>query len=351
MLIYFLNYIILILMGIILLKRGDKRRKLAFCSIAVLQWIFLSGLRHISIGADTWQYYNGHFAKNLNKSWAECLNSLILWLHGGDAEEPAFMFLQKLFQLFSKNYQSFLVFVAILFMIPLGIWIYKHSPRPLISFAIYFCLFSSFFSITGISQTLATSLAVFGGYKYISDRKLLNFLAITIVAVFMHKSAFCILLLYFIGTIELNHFYMLCIWVIFAVEMILKDIVMYYVANISGYTLFASATEGAPYNFSVVYSIVAFACMWRYPELKKQGKECKIWTNAIMIGLLILPLVFVNATAMRAVQYFSIYLILNIPALLDTFERRESYLVEAFAMLCLGILFFHNKPQYLFFWQ
>lgn len=60
----------------------------------------------------------------------------------------------KFFQIFSTDYQLFLVFIAIVFFVPMGILIYKYSEAPYLSYVLFSSLFYSFFAITGHRQTI-----------------------------------------------------------------------------------------------------------------------------------------------------------------------------------------------------
>lgn len=94
---------------------------------------------------------------------------------------------------FSTNYQVYLVFIALLFMIPMAIWIYRNSSMPCLSFIIFSTLFYSFYAVTGIRQTIATSLVVFIGYEFIKKKKPIPFLILVFLSFFIHKSCVCFL--------------------------------------------------------------------------------------------------------------------------------------------------------------
>jgi transmembrane protein EpsG len=73
--------------------------------------------------------------------------------------------------------------------------------------------------------------------------------------------------------------------------------------------------------------------------------------NAMYIALFLLPLTFVNPSAMRAVQYYSVFLMLLIPEIISVFKKEER-IFGYFAVGCLLIaLFIRLQPRYMFFWQ
>ncbi len=353
MYVYLFNYLFMVLSGMLLLNYGKnyKVQKKLFCVLASFQWILISGLRDISIGTDTEQYYRGHFLKRLLNEVSDIIPNLIDWFQGKDVEEPGFYALQILFQIFSDNYQIFLIFVACLFTIPLGNWIYKHSVDPLTSFAVYFALFSSFFAVTGMSQTVATAVVLFGGYNFLKSRKIFPFMVVCFIGILVHKSAVFFIILYFIGIVPISRIYFVLAFSAFGVIMLGKNFVMQIVAKFTGYTTFVTQTSGKPYAFTVVYILVCIVIAWRHKVILDKAKESALWINAVFMGLLCIPLVFVNASAMRGVQYYSVFLMLLIPMILETFRLKDRKLIQSIVLVLLGVLFFLRRPYYIFFWQ
>lgn len=350
---YLYSYLVMLLCGMLLLNpnKNQKKHKMLFCIIASLQWIVLSGFRHISIGADTQQYYDGHFYKDLSKGWSDIIPNFIAWLQGKDVEEPGYFALQIFFQTFSDNYQLFLVFIAVLFTIPLGVWIYRHSTDPLISFAIYFALFSPFFAITGIAQTMATAIVLFGGYKYLINRRFLPFLIVCLIGATFHRSALFFVILYFVSWLPITKIYILGAFTVFGALFVLKDLLVQIVVAVTGYHYFAQQYSGGTYNFTIMYVAICLLVAWRSSKLSRESKEIGVWVNAVFLGLMLVPLTFINSTTMRGVQYFSVFLMLLVPRVLNTFNYKERRLVQWVIVFLLGLMFFKNMPQYRFFWQ
>lgn len=66
------------------------------------------------------------------------------YIGGADIKDPGYAAVVKAFQTFSTNYQAYLVFIALLFMIPMAIWIYRNSSMPCLSFIIFQLCFIRF---------------------------------------------------------------------------------------------------------------------------------------------------------------------------------------------------------------
>jgi len=287
----------------------------------------------------------------LSKGWSDIIPNLIAWLRGKEVEEPGYFALQIFFQTFSDNYQLYLVFIAALFTIPLGIWIYKHSTEPIISFAIYFCLFSPFFAITGIAQTMATAVVLFGGYKYLINRRFIPFLIVCLIGATFHRSAVFFLAIYFVSWVPVTKVYYLFAFSAFAGLLFFKDLFVKIVVAVTGYTNFANQHSSGTYNFTIMYVAICALIAWRSKKIVQGSKEIQVWVNAVYLGLMLVPLTFINSTTMRGVQYFSVFLMLLVPKALDTFEYKERKIVQWLMVFALGVMFFKNMPQYRFFWQ
>lgn len=348
---YLLNIVLIFFWAYIFLWREPlKNGKKIYCTIVSAQWIILSGLRHLSVGADTYAYKINHFDKIINTPWSTLWNNLWNTYFGNlDMKDPGYALVQKIFQIFSTNYQLFLIFITLIFTIPLGIFIYKNSKEPCMSFLIYSCLFYSFFAITGHRQTIATALVMLIGYKFIKERKLLPFIILSIVAFTIHKSSICFLPFYFLAKKKITIKYNIVIIISFVAMVIYRHQALTILNTLTGYEYEEFSSSGA-WNFSLVYIVILIFIILRYKELIK-NEDISIWYNAVCFAALFIPLVFVNPSIMRVVQYFSMFIMLMVPEIINQFIARDRKIVYMCAAMLLIGLFVRNNPQYLFFWQ
>lgn len=107
-----------------------------FCTLACIQWVLLSGLRGIDVGDDTFSY-KITFNIIRNTSWHRIFDNIVKYIGGAEIKDPGYALFVKIFQVFSTNYQVYLIFIALLVMIPLTIWIYRNSSMPCLSFIIF----------------------------------------------------------------------------------------------------------------------------------------------------------------------------------------------------------------------
>ena len=181
-----------------------QRRKKRVCIVGTVCWILLSGLRAWSVGDDTLTYAES-FQKIKSRSWDSLFQSFYAkYFEGAKLKDPGYAIFEKCFQIFSTDYQIFLIFIAVLFCLAMGIFIYKYSYNPYVSFILFSCLFYSFFAITGHRQTIATAFTVFIGLELIKKRKLIWFLLLVAVCSTIHASALCFIPFYWISEIKVN---------------------------------------------------------------------------------------------------------------------------------------------------
>lgn len=361
--IYFFNFCIELFLGFDLSNAGYSngtkirndsfyRQKKEYCIICGVLWILISGLRGLSVGADTLAYKIsfesvknyplGYFFQNISDKY----------ILGEGSKDPGYNLFVKLFQFVSDNYQVYLIFIAALFMIPFTIWIIRESKNPLISFALYSSLFYSFFSITGIRQTIALALTVLIGDKLIKEKKILPFVIITLLASTIHASALVFLPFYFLSRIPVQRntvmVWSFCILISIFARHQLKGIFI----QLSGYEGYAEDYEGAgAYTFSI---LIFFLFIWSLISysMDRDIEKNRRFYNALFLALFFLPLTWLNPSAMRVVQYFSIYLVLLIPEMVDsTFTEESKSIASGLITVILFLLLIKNNPQYTFFWQ
>ncbi len=350
MAVYLLNMaLILLWAGLLIYKNPTDQNKKMYCGLVAIQWTLISGLRHISIGADT-EAYKMYFEQAKNVPWQRAFENCWKYLFDSSDElkDPGYTLVQKIFQIFCKDYQVFLLFIGALFSILLAIWVYKHSKMPCLSFVIYSSLFYSFFAITGHRQTIATSLIVFIGYEFIKQRKLVKFLLISFVACLIHKSAMIFIPFYFIANIPVTKVYVTVSLLIIAIVTALGERIYAPIVEFVGYEKDKLENEYSATTFAFVLLLVCAAVLLLYPLYKDNCKNPRHIFNVTLLTLLTDLAVFQFQGFMRVQQYFSLFIMLSIPEAILCVNKRSK---PALYLLCIFVLIaylFMNNPQYRF---
>lgn len=348
--IYVVNILLTFVWGMIFLGvfRGDRGKKI-FCALTGVQWILISGLRGMSVSPDMYSYQR-KFYTTMKTPWNQLFDNFYLVYVDEEGKDPGYAVFEKIVQIFTKDYQTFLFIVAVLFFTGLAVWVYKNSVRPLLSMLIFDSFLWSFFALTGTRQTLATLLVVFVGGKYIKERKFLPFLLITLIAFTIHKSAICVLPFYFISQIEITKKYIAGVICAIPILFIFRNPFFSVLGSIVGYEYDELASGGA-YGFTTVYMAVILSAILLLRYVKLRTPDYKLYYNALFMGALLLPLVFVNPAAMRAVQYYSLYIMLLMPSFISCFGKKLQTPVYTIMVLVLLVMTNVYARSYTFFWQ
>ena len=336
-------------------NRNRQNYIIFICIILILQ----SALRHVAVGADTYAYYL-KFEEIKLTSWQEIWENFRSVYVLGEGKDAGYPLIQKVFQFFSGEYRIFLFFVAVIFFSSLGYFIYtqtKYISDVFVAIAIYEVLFYSFFSITGLRQTLATAFT-FWGLHFIRQRKLWQYTLLIICAAFIHKSVLLFYPFYFIARLNRSRQLLAASFVIFPVMFVFGRSVAGIMAllsaqdNYMGYALSDANPTGA-----VDFSIFLLGCGilgWiALRNAKQRDSDMPIIYNAISIAIIFTPLTWIDSSLMRIVQYFSIFILVFLPYVINNLFR--DYQTRIVAIVVLMVLFVSviimRNVDYAFMWE
>ena len=349
--IYLINIALIYIWAIFLLAMdSDRFKKGMYCTVVACQWILLSGLRDLSIGADTVAYAR-HFERIKTVPWDNIFQNILEYVKGAEIKDPGYALVVKVFQVFSGEYQLFLLFIAILFIGSMAVWIYRNSPMPCLSFILFSTLFYSFYAITGHRQTIATALVVFIGYHFIRNRKLIPFLLLSVVAFFIHKSSVCFVPFYFLANVNISWKYV-SIFTVLSVAMVTLGTRFYEpLAELIGYEVEIPDTAGTT-TYVLMVCVVAFATIVLYKFIKENNPDdYKSIIHATLLTLVFSIMTLQNQGFMRVQQYYALFLMLSLPKLVKCFDAKTKVVVYLLGSAILVFKLVQNHPEYMFFWQ
>lgn len=331
--------------------KSDKNTKI-YCGLVALQWILISGLRHISIGADT-DTYAIRFEETKYVSWSELFGNLWGYLFKGEeAKDPGYFIVQKVFQIFSGDYQLYLVFIAFVFTSLMAVWIYKNSKDPCFSFILYSVLFYAFYAVTGHRQTLATALIVFVGYKYVKERKLIKFALVAFAAYLLHKSSIAFVPYYFIANIPITTVYVVVsLFVVIVIALLGKNLYGPISQALGfGEEQIEYAVGGAETYATVLTLMCVVILIFYYYYRNRTDNATRIF-NITLLTLMSSLLIYQNQSFMRVQQYYSLFLMITFPEVINSFEKKSRSVVYIVTIAFLVLYLISNHPKYRFFWQ
>jgi len=296
------------------------------CVILVLQ----SALRNIAVGSDTYQYFN-RFQITMASSWSEIMSAFVDVYKYGEGKDPGYPLIEKIFQIILPNYRCWLFAVAIFFFSSLGKFIYRYTSTiedVLIAFSVYFLLFYSFFSITGLRQTIAVALSLHC-FMALRNKKYIVFVLLGIVAFTIHKSAVIIFFFPILNKINnLKFIFVICtfLMIVFAVN---RQYFISWASESGGY-------EGG-YSIRLPYTLMAFyviITIWIHASVKDRSNN-DTYKRLFFFYLPTycwIPLMGWDSLFMRESLFFSVYSMVLLPMSINGVNKNNSTVRAVFVL-------------------
>lgn len=332
-----------------------RKKLLVFAGILL---ILQSGLRNFAVGADTYGYYES-FLDTTSRRWDELI--YIFQNAYGDEyrKDPGFLIFEKAFSCIFPDFRCFLILVISMFIHALFRLIYRFEvPMKgiLISVALYLSLFYSFFSITGIRQTIATAIALYC-VPYAIDRKKIKFFLIIGIAATIHKSVLLFIPFYFFPLIKNNKLTILLAFVTFAPmwtfgQTIGKTIISGTIFDTYETYLEGNVETSGALGFAVLILLSGFLCL-KFIKVTNELDKWRPLLHSVAFSLFYTPMTSIGPSQMRIIQYYSIFLVILMPVLLKSLKItwKLSINIEMYAFLFFSIYAISRGSSYGFFWE
>lgn len=327
------------------IKNKNINTKMFFVVIACLQLIIIQGLRAQTVGTDVAGYIN-IYNKLQFGNFADIFDQRM---------EVGFCFLVKIISLFEVDDQIYLSILSAFIIIPVGYTIYKYSRHPFLSFYLYITFGFYTASFCAIRQHIAYGI-IFLTLGSIRKRKLWKFVFLAFLAITMHKSAIIFLPAYFLSKIRVNKISIGLIPIIFMTVFTFRAEIVEYAIN----SLFTSyeIVESSSYMWMLLGIILFIFGLLVYKQVTI-NKDNHIYYTFMVTALLLMSLATITDNAMRMVDYYYIFLILYIPAIVDGFNNKSVKNIIIFLILgCSVIVYYillstqtgYGIVPYEFFW-
>lgn len=361
MTVYLVNIIFILIWGLLLTHVNPTQRKKAiFCGIASFQWILISGLRHVSIGADTRGYVRS-FIRVGQYSWKEIfdafakfyfsdIDKVVLSDGGSLSKDAGYLIFQKFVHIFTDDPQVYLIIVAVIIFVSLGYFIYKNSEDPCFSYILFSTLFYSFYAITGIRQALATALAVFIGYEFIKQQKFWKFLVVIVIAFTIHKSVLVFFPFYFLARKKITWRYMAVVAGASVAAISIGAPLILKLGKVFGYdreNVYMADTS----TYTFLMALLGIGTILLYKHIQRQNSSKDMEINAVLLATGLTLLTTVDQATMRVQQYYALFLMFGIPNIYSCFSKKDRIMIQTICVAALSVLFIRNNPHYMFFWQ
>lgn len=340
-------------------KDRDKAKK-RYIQAVCLVLILVSGLRNLGVGEDTYGYYLNYL--EIQKTpWNELFDNFINYYRSGEGKDVGYPIFVKATQIIYDDFQFFLMFTAIFFYFILGKFVNTNTKKltdAIVAMTIFYVLFFYVFSITAIRQSLTLAATLYC-YELITKKKLLYFLIIVFFFSLIHKSILIFIPFYFLCRLKNTKFIFPLVLVLFPVIMIMRNSLTFFLIGIGGYQEYEETKGAGAFTFTAIFIFISFIALIHRKGILSQNVTNINYYNAFALALLLLPLSWINPALLRITMYFSIYMIVLIPEILQSFQKlsikiRRNLVVSS--VLILFVLFFkanysRDNSGYRFFWE
>ena len=331
-------------------KSIDVRSK-RVCIVGAINWIVLSGFRSLTVGADT-KVYALSFENALTSSWESLWKNIFLaYFLRTDIQGKDFGFsiLEKIVRQFTSSYTVWLILIAILFTIPMAVYIYRYSSNACLSWIVYSTLFYSFFSITGHRQAIATAIGLWGGLELIRKRKFVPFIVLVLIASTIHKSALCLIPFYWVSQIRITKPKLFLYIIGIICSFLFRNQLMIILQSIVGYEGYMQheAAQAGIFMFLLLAIALCIFVFWEKFEYS-ENPLLDMSVNAVMVACIFSSLLLINPSCMRVVQYFSIFLLFLLPEFECIFAENSKKLFLRIIGIVMIFLLIRQMPFYSF---
>lgn len=282
-----------------------------------------SALRSLNVGPDTLQYLNRYEAVKFS-SWQNLLSNFINYYFQGNTvncKDPGYDLLEKAFQLLGFNYRLWLCFVAIVFFSAFAYFLYKNTrnaSEACIAFLLYLVLYYSFFSITGLRQTLAQALCLWA-FECARRKKALPFFVLVLIASTLHKSALVFLPAFILIRVKNPRRLLSLAFIFLPVGFTFRSQIVSAAGILLGYENYTVGFSGAgAYNYAILSLLAAILVWWKSKELCNQYVGLRECAALFSVSIIVIPALWIDPSIMRIAQYYSFYILVVIPAVLSS---------------------------------
>ncbi len=335
--------------SVVQLGRREIRFDLALFLFFAL-FVAIVSCRHLSVGNDTANY-------------AE-IYDISRWLGWDNVRngefEPGYLVFSKLMYELGLNYRWFLVMVSLVSALPLYLYYCEASDDTMLSICLFVAVapFSMYFS--GLRQIIAMGLAV-PAFYFAQKKSVVGFLAMTLLAVSFHTSAFVLILLFPVCFFKVTKKWL---WVVVPLFLLVvafnKQLFLFLISNF-GQLYSGDITDTGAYTTLILLILFTVFC-FVIPDEQQMDDETIALRNVLLIALFLQPFAAINLLAMRFNYYFLIFIPVLIPRIIKRCKPQFTTLckVASVVMMVVFIGYFYinlldggglNIYPYIPFWS
>lgn len=345
-----ISYTVLIIFAGLYINNKSQLQRRNYVIFVTVLLTLVAGLRSIWVGTDDTSLYYYHFLENMHQSIAEIWET--------EKKDPLYYVFQKILSIVvGNNYQLLLLISAAFYAISVGNLIYLESKNPLVSYILLLSMGFFFFSMNGLRQTLAMSVLMFA-YFPLRNRNLIKFILLVALASAFHKTAIVFLLAYPATRAKINATTVTLYLVVFLfclafAPSILGAITEHASQYDNRFQYYLTMSQGLTYSGLVQLILFGAFSISRYKPVLQLDSRATLLYILLVWAILFQTMATTIAEMFRIAMYFSAFLIILIPKVLDTLSYENKRLITLSLCTALIIYFLFlgtgKVPHHFFF--
>lgn len=322
-----------------------------YCIIIGVSFILITGLRSANVGSDT-AGYAGSFQAFENMSLLDAFS---------EKRDIAYYILAWIVQRTTNSFTVLTLLAAVAFYVPVMKLMEKYSPDIGLSCLVLMAFNFFQFSMTGIRQTISMGFAILFWMELFEEKpKKLRMFTFLILSILFHRSSLIALLFFLIKPCTKNKNIPIVLSVLIPIMFIFRGPVINSLQGFFDYIGFGdiqlAPTSGGMTTFLVYLLLVFIGLFFIKEKEKSQGAP---FILMMVIGTVFQTWVFSDAIFFRIAWYFSIFMIIYIPRIVEesSLVDRQKFVLNLGMYACVLFMYlFITKGSatvlpYEFFWQ
>ncbi len=308
---------------------ADRR----ICFICSFLLVVLAALRATGVGTDTPGYVRDY---QIVKYYS--YRQLLLRYY----DNPGYYILSKVFADLGVSIQIWFGIVEFIYISAVHKIINTFSKDKAFSYLMFMILGCYSFSLSGLKQTIAMGLVLWGFY-FLSQRKYIYYAVLIALGFFFHKTCLVMIFAFLIMKIKDSRRLYFLMMLGFIVFMIGYDRIARSSITFLGdehYSLYLKSDNTYSATSFIVYLVLFVLSFLEFKKYNNNNiEETRIVMGMSYLGLIALPLAFSIASAFRISLYFAVFLDIFLPNCLSGVNYRYNRII--LKIFTIGALLFY----------
>lgn len=316
-------------------KLSKETKNLFFLRVCFLVFTILVGFREFNVGNDTSTYLA--LFKNCSILGWKSIELIANY-------EKGYLILNVLISLISNSSRFFMIILSIICNYSIYKFIKDNSKNYFVSIIFYITLLFFYSSMTMMRQFVALSIILLG-FKYVKNKSLIKFILIVLLASTFHSSAFIALLLYPMYHLKFTNKKVVLILIISIFVYVflgsLFNNISLYLNKSTAYIDKLGDVKVASVLYTAVYFVIY---IFTYVLLKnnKNEKNNSFYLFIALISFLINFLSIKISILSRASQYFTIFIIVILPNIIDQYKFDKRSKPIMYFIICILFIIYSS---------